>query len=388
MKLQLLVFTLFALAHVLALKSTVKEDEQLGAPPIQYQFTGAKVTKLPKKAKVRETLAGPPELLFDAGAVSTQTAQPRVASVTSYDPKTLDQWEIRFTDATLTWANGRTDNQASPASATISNQDQLLTQRVTKRTPLGFLEQQSSSRKRTRNSPSLLETREQKIIGQDPPQVRIANSRVDPYAAIGRLSFGCTGTLISSRVLLTAAHCYYNGTGKYWYKYSNQVFSPAQNGATSKPFGSFDVLSVNVATAYINNAKSGQSQDDWAIVVLKSAARGLDGSKPGWFGFEVVSPVWGLSFANVTGYPQSKNEEMWTDGCVMVEDWGSPGPSSTRAFHLCDTEPGDSGAPIHIGKVTQAIHSGAANSKENWNRACQIEEHIKTALLSFKAKYP
>lgn len=82
------------------------------------------------------------------------------------------------------------------------------------------------------------------VIGTD-DRVQITTStknRNDLYNKIGHLisdTGQCTGTLISSKIVLTAAHCIFDNKTKTLMKPSTLTFYPGRKKSTDIPFGSF-----------------------------------------------------------------------------------------------------------------------------------------------------
>lgn len=93
---------------------------------------------------------------------------------------------------------------------------------------------------------------------------------LDNFRAIGRVSSGCTGTLISPRLVLTNSHCVTDDAG--------QALSPSKLSFT------FERISINLrynAVTYFNNNgelggwKLKDWENDWAIIVLGEAVDSL-----------------------------------------------------------------------------------------------------------------
>lgn len=82
------------------------------------------------------------------------------------------------------------------------------------------------------------------VIGTD-DRVQITTTtknRNDLYNKIGHLTSstgGCTGTLISSKIVLTAAHCVFNSEKKALVSPSSLTFYPGRKKSLDIPFGSF-----------------------------------------------------------------------------------------------------------------------------------------------------
>ncbi len=110
-----------------------------------------------------------------------------------------------------------------------------------------------------------------------------------PWSALGRLNTGgrgfCTGILIGPRLVLSRAHCLYNGTeGRWWAPGELHFVAGYQRDATVIHAG---VAAYEVAPGFSGGGASlAEAAGDWALVTLEAPI----GLQAGWLALQRLDP--------------------------------------------------------------------------------------------------
>eukprot|EP01024_Parvocaulis_polyphysoides_P060884 TRINITY_DN6683_c0_g4_i1.p2 TRINITY_DN6683_c0_g4~~TRINITY_DN6683_c0_g4_i1.p2 ORF type:complete len:263 (-),score=15.87 TRINITY_DN6683_c0_g4_i1:181-969(-) len=184
------------------------------------------------------------------------------------------------------------------------------------------------------------------LIGNSDSRWRVQNPLEYPWRAIGRLTYlksdgsnenmTCSGVLVGSRHILTAAHC-------GWDKEAGRVvqsaqFSPAHTGQSAS-FGYAQVVQILIHPLFVPMGYA--HQYDISMMILDRDI----GYDVGWMGIgndDCEKPEYTL---NIVGYPSDKQlpmYHMWSTDCSNVRF----ACENSLIRHTCDTYQGMSGAPL------------------------------------------
>lgn len=273
--------------------------------------------------------------------------------------------------------------------------------------PVATLPDGTNNRK-TRGLGQKNDRRQLNTIGTD-DRSYVTDTTVFPYSAVAQVDFdiffgagGCTATMISRNVALTAGHCVFvEGNWKYvpW-------IAPGRNLATSgfvvEPYGLWAADTLITLTEWTTQETI---EHDMAVITLvpiqadpgNECADLYPGDVTGYIGFDRAERGdQRLPTATITGYPGDKPYgSMWDTGICQAppgepSNW-VPFPDKTHfSLHFCDTAGGMSGSAVLANEnIALGDHAYGFSDQNNVpiaNGATMMETDYFDAILDWSGR--
>jgi V8-like Glu-specific endopeptidase len=169
------------------------------------------------------------------------------------------------------------------------------------------------------------------VFGQDDRSPVVTHDH--PYDAIGRLSVGCTATLISRQMILTASHCVFNARGER----SSRILRFTPNQIHGAAPSSYDTILIDAGTTVPYSDVSTYDKD-WALLALDRPVSRVH--RP--LRLARATPAAG-DYVSIVGYSQD-----YENGNTATAhfDCQVQGQNNQSFLHDCDVMRGASGASL------------------------------------------